>query len=100
MPRGGPCSTGCCGHVTPAEPQLLGGLRERHKHRELPAPHKLDHGVQVTHQRLVPPEYLGPGAPVIGEPVPILGHQGLQPAGVEHSLKGPAGTRMATHNPQ
>lgn len=43
------------------------------------------------HQRLVPSEDLGSGAPIIGEPVPVLGHQGLHPAGVEHTLKIPMG---------
>lgn len=43
------------------------------------------------YQRVVPSEDLGPGTPVVGEPVPIAGHQGRQPTGIEHRLKGPAG---------
>ena len=62
-------------------------------------PHKPDHGVQVVYQRLVPPEDLGPGAPVVGEPVPKVGHQGRQPTGVEHRLKGPAGNEDGHSRP-
>lgn len=62
-------------------------------------PHKPDHGIQVVYQRLVPPEDLGPGAPVIGEPVPKVGHQGRKPTGVEHRLKGPAGNEDGHSRP-
>lgn len=61
-------------------------------------PHEPEHGVHVLHQRLVPPEDLGSRVLGIGEPVSVLGHQGLHPTSVEYSLKEPAGTRVVTHD--
>lgn len=63
------------------------------------APHELDHRAHVLHQRLVPLEDLGPGAPVVGEPVPVLGHQVLHPTGIEHALKRPAGEEDSHSRP-
>lgn len=54
------------------------------------APHKPHHGVQVVHQRVVPSEDLGPGLPSGSKNSGLVaGHQGRQPAGIEHRLKGP-----------
>lgn len=53
-------------------------------------PHEPEHGGHITHQGVVALEDAGTGASGVGEPVPVPGYEAWQPAGIEHSLEGPA----------